>query len=185
MDAHMHITKLSLVNYRNFKNAKLLFKKGINTIIGENGSGKTNLFRAMRLLLDGSMSRSATKLSEGDFCRSLGRWHGHWIIISIEFNDIASDEASQSLFLHGVGNAEVDVVSRATYNLIFRPKANIRQGLSQLSVGDVSALNIFLDSITIDDYETVLTGKVLLILMTLSYIKKLLVTLIKLNFLNY
>ena len=48
----MHITKLSLVNYRNFKNVKFLFNKGINTIIGENGSGKTNLFRAMRLLLD-------------------------------------------------------------------------------------------------------------------------------------
>lgn len=155
----MHITKLSLVNYRNFKNVKLLFNKGINTIIGENGSGKTNLFRAIRLLLDNSMLRSATKLSEGDFCRKLGDWRGHWIIISIEFNDIATDEASQSLFLHGVGNAEDEVISRATYNLIFRPKANIRQALSQLEIGDTSALRRYLDGITIDDYETVLTGK--------------------------
>ena len=114
----MHITKLSLVNYRNFYNVKLLFNKGINTIIGENGSGKTNLFRAMRLLLDSSMPRFATKLAEGDFCRALGDWRGHWIIISLEFDDIAGDEASQSLFLHGVGNAEDEVVSRATYNLI-------------------------------------------------------------------
>lgn len=36
----MHISKLSLVNYRNFPNTKLLFQKGINTVIGENGSGK-------------------------------------------------------------------------------------------------------------------------------------------------
>jgi len=155
----MHITKLSLVNYRNFKNVKLLFNKGINTIIGENGSGKTNLFRAMRLLLDNSMSRSAIKLVEGDFCRVLGDWRGHWIIISIEFNDIAGDEASQSLFLHGVGNAEDEVVTRATYNLIFRPKANIRQALSQLPSGDVRVFKNYLDSITIDDYEAVLTGK--------------------------
>lgn len=51
----MHISKLSLVNYRNFANTKLLFQKGINTVIGENGSGKTNLFRAVRLLLDDNM----------------------------------------------------------------------------------------------------------------------------------
>lgn len=155
----MHITKLSLVNYRNFKNVKFLFNKGINTIIGENGSGKTNLFRAMRLLLDSSMPRSATKLAEGDFCRALGDWRGHWIVISIEFNDIAGDEASQSLFLHGTGNAEDEVVTRATYNLTFRPKANIRQALAQLTIGDVAALGRYLDGITIDDYETVLTGK--------------------------
>lgn len=155
----MHITKLSLVNYRNFKNVKFLFNKGINTIIGENGSGKTNLFRAIRLLLDNSMPRSANKLTEGDFCRALGSWRGHWIVISIEFNDIAADEASQSLFLHGVGNAENEVVTRATYNLIFRPKANIRQALAQLPVGNVVALKSYLDDITIDDYETVLTGK--------------------------
>jgi putative ATP-dependent endonuclease of OLD family len=155
----MHITKLSLVNYRNFSNAKLLFNKGINTIIGENGSGKTNLFRAMRLLLDSSMPRFSTKLMEGDFCRALSDWRGHWIIISLEFDDIAADEASQSLFLHGIGNAEDEVVSRATYNLIFRPKAYVRQALAQLPIGDLAALESYLDSITIDDYETVLTGK--------------------------
>ncbi|MBJ9866102.1 MULTISPECIES: ATP-dependent nuclease [Citrobacter] len=155
----MHITKLSLVNYRNFKNVKLLFNNEINTIIGENGSGKTNLFRAMRLLLDNSMPRSATKLAEGDFCRTLGNWRGHWIIISIEFSDIASDEASQSLFLHGLGNAEDEIVTRATYNLIFRPKANIRQALAQLPQGNVDALENYLDIINIDDYETILTGK--------------------------
>ena len=155
----MHITKLSLVNYRNFKNVKLLFNKGINTVIGENASGKTNLFRAIRLLLDNSMPRSATKLNENDFCRNLGNWQGHWIIISIEFNNIASDEASQSLFLHGVGNAEDNVVTRATYNLIFRPKAYARQALAQLTIGDTSALESYLADLTIDDYESVLTGK--------------------------
>lgn len=48
----MYISKVSLVNYRNFKSSNLSFKKGINTIISENGSGKTNLFKAVRLLLD-------------------------------------------------------------------------------------------------------------------------------------
>lgn len=155
----MHVTKLSLVNYRNFKNVKLLFDKGINTIIGENGSGKTNLFRAMRLLLDSSMPRSATRLLEGDFCRSLDDWRGHWIIISLEFDDIACDEASQALFLHGVGNVEDELLTKATYSLIFRPKSHIRQGLSQIQPGDRNALTSYLEQIRIEDYETCLTGK--------------------------
>ncbi|EKG2483201.1 AAA family ATPase, partial [Vibrio vulnificus] len=138
----MHISSLNLINYRNFKNVKLNFNKGINTVIGENASGKTNLFRALRLLLDNSMPRSSTKLSESDFCRALGSWKGHWIIISCEFDDISSDEASQSLFLHGNGNieGEEEIVTKATYNLIFRPKAHIRQAISTIPVGDTTAL---------------------------------------------
>lgn len=85
----MHISKLNLVNYRNFSNTELLFNKGINTVIGENGSGKTNLFRAIRLLLDDNMLRSAYKLGEKDFNRNLGPWQGHWIIISIEFEELS------------------------------------------------------------------------------------------------
>lgn len=155
----MFIRKVALVNYRNFKGANFYFDKGINTIIGENASGKTNLFRAIRLLLDSSMPRYTLKLQESDFNRSIGEWRGHWIIISAEFDDIAKDEASQSLFLHGAGNAEAEIVSRATYSLIFRPKSFIRQSLSKITSGDRSALEEIIRSITIDDYETILVGK--------------------------
>lgn len=66
----MHISRLSLRNYRNFRGATFVFKKGINTIIGENGSGKSNVFRAIRLLLDDNMRRSAILRQ---LC-SCGRW---------------------------------------------------------------------------------------------------------------
>ncbi|HCE67891.1 MAG TPA: ATP-dependent endonuclease [Geobacter sp.] len=155
----MHISKLSLVNYRNFSNTKLLFNKGINTIIGENGSGKTNLFRAIRLLLDDNMIRSAYKLDEKDFHRGLGKWQGHWIIISLVFEEISEDEAVQALFLHGAGNLAGEVIGKATYNLIFRPKYEIRFRLSQLPDGDHAGLDAILKSVTIDDYETLFTGK--------------------------
>ncbi|MEI7108609.1 AAA family ATPase [Pectobacterium versatile] len=168
----MFIKKLTLVNYRNFKKANFYFDKGINTIIGENASGKTNLFRAIRLLLDSSMPRYSLKLNEGDFNRSIGNWRGHWIIISVEFDDIAADETSQSLFLHGIGNAEDEIVSRATYSLIFRPKSFIRQDLSKINPGDINALNEVLNNITIDDYETILVGKGALDLSDSSNYKK-------------
>lgn len=102
----MHISKVQIVNYRNFSRADIQFNRGINTIIGENGSGKTNLFRAMRLLLDDNLLRMAYRLDETDFFRGLGSWRGHWIIISLEFQNVSQDEAIQSLFLHGVGNIE-------------------------------------------------------------------------------
>jgi len=155
----MHISKLSLINYRNFLNAKLSFQKGINTLIGENGSGKTNIFSAIRLLLDNSLPRAATKLSENDFCRQLGNWKGHWIIISSEFEEIAEDEVSQALFIHGIGNIGVQAVNKATYNLIFRPKAHIRKALGELPHGDQASLDSLLNQITLSDYETIFTGK--------------------------
>ncbi len=157
----MYISKVSLVNYRNFTKANFQFNKGINTILGENGSGKTNVFRAIRLLLEDSSYQFAYKLNESDFNRNIGDWRGHWIIISIEFNDISNDEAIQSLFIHGSGIIDKkDFVKRASYNLFFRPKADIRLKLSELKEGDTAGLEEILSTITINDhYETFFTGK--------------------------
>ena len=155
----MYISKVSIRNYRNFLNASFVFKKGINTIIGENGSGKTNLFRAIRLILDDNLYRYAYKLEENDFNRSLDDWKGHWIIISIEFSELSSDEAIQALFVHGAGNITDDTVDKATYNLFFRPKAEFRKRLSELDENDTTGLKQILSELTIDDYETLFTGK--------------------------
>lgn len=157
----MYISKICLVNYRSFANAKIVLNKGINTIIGENGSGKTNLFRAIRLLLEDASIQYAYKLTENDFNRKLGNnWKGHWIIISLEFSDLNKDEAIQSLFIHGAGIAEQDYVEKATYNLFFRPKADVRKKLSELSCGDKQGLKDLLSTINIQEhYETFFTGK--------------------------
>lgn len=155
----MHISRLCLVNYRNFANAKLTFRKGVNTVIGENGSGKTNLFRAIRLLLDDNMVRFSNRLDERDFNRGLKKWQGHWIIISLEFEDVSQDESIQALFLHASGIIEGDTVGRATYNLIFRPNTETRRRLSQLAPGDHAGLAALQQSLTTEDYETVFTGR--------------------------
>lgn len=155
----MHISKLQMVNYRNFGNANVVFRKGVNTIIGENGAGKTNLFRAIRLLLDDTLLRMAYRLDDRDFHRGLGDWRGHWIVISLEFDEVSQDETIQSLFLHGTGNIAGDTIGRATYNLIFRPKAATRIALSELGLGDSAGLATLRKTITLADYETVFTGK--------------------------
>ncbi|KAB0528589.1 AAA family ATPase [Pseudomonas brassicacearum] len=155
----MHISKLTLVNYRNFKNTTLRFHKGVNTIIGENGSGKSNILRAIRLLLDDTMVRAAYRLEESDFSRSLGQWQGHWIIISMEFEEISTDESVQALFLHSTATLSDTPLRKATYNLIFRPKKEIRLKLAALDIFDEDKLAEIRSGITIDDYETIFTGR--------------------------
>lgn len=156
----MHISKLTLINYRNFANATLRFNKGVNTIIGENGAGKSNVLRAIRLMLDDNMVRASYKLNEMDFYRGLGSWRGHWIIISVELEEISADEAVQALFAHGTGVGPVDgAVGQATYNLIFRPNKQIRMKLASLAAFDVTGMNAILEEVTIDDYETLFTGR--------------------------
>ncbi|WP_370681993.1 AAA family ATPase [Comamonas sp. GB3 AK4-5] len=155
----MHISKLTLVNYRNFKNTNLTFQRGVNTIIGENGAGKSNILRAIRLLLDDNMVRAAYRLEESDFSRALDQWKGHWIIISMEFENLSPDEAVQALFLHGTAGIHAGPISKATYNLIFRPKKEIRLKLAALEDFDNAGLKAIRDGITIDDYETIFTGR--------------------------
>ena len=154
----MHISKLSIRNYRNFKNVIFRFRKGVNTLIGENGSGKTNAFYAMRLLIDDSLSRRAIQLRESDFNRALDDWKGHWVIISLDFEELDTSEGCQ-IIRHNAGHMTGD--NTGTYTYIYRPKKEIRKRLFDNSTADDPEEEIedIVDSITIDDYECIFTGK--------------------------
>jgi predicted ATP-dependent endonuclease of OLD family len=156
----MHISKLSIRNYRNFRSISLSLNKGINTIIGENGSGKTNLLNAIRLLVDNSLPRSL-RFYEIDFNRSISSWRGHWIILQIEFDDLDLGDEFQALVVHRTGEIEEDS-KKGSYSLFFRPKKEIREKLYQYSCVDdkeQNGLNEILNQISIFDYEIVFNGR--------------------------
>lgn len=46
----MKINRLELYNFRNYNKQEIVFGKGVNFLIGENGSGKTNLLEAIYFL---------------------------------------------------------------------------------------------------------------------------------------
>lgn len=153
----MYISKVAVRNFRNFNNVIFKFKNGVNTLIGENGSGKTNIFYALRLLLDDNLPNKARKLQEDDFNRKLkDEWKGHWIVIQAEFDELNPDEEAQSLAYHRIGTVTQE--NKGAYIMYFRPKRSIRvelYNLSQQHPKDVNKIKDRLSMITIDDYETV------------------------------
>lgn len=151
----MHIKALTIRNFRNFQKDKFHFCKGINTLIGENGSGKTNVFYALRLLLDENMPRKI-QLSGLDFNRALGDWRGHWIVISIEFDELVDDEDCKILAVHAVGDKDGQ---GGRYSLFFRPNLEIRKRLFEYSEQEdktVEGLQALLETVTEEEYEAVL-----------------------------
>ena len=47
----MYISEIEIKGFRNFKEAKVPFHEGVNVIIGHNNTGKSNLLRALGLVL--------------------------------------------------------------------------------------------------------------------------------------
>lgn len=151
----MHISSLSIRNFRNFRSAKLKFTKGINTIIGENGSGKTNLFYALRILLDNTLPRYIS-FYETDFNRSLGTWKGHWLIISVVFEELDANEEAQAIAIQACG--QMDQESKGSYSVYFRPKYELRRKIYDYSLREdkcPKGLEDILTQISLADYETV------------------------------
>lgn len=63
----MYISKIHIKGYRNFKDQVIEFHEGINVIIGPNNAGKSNLLRALDLVLNTDTSKRLTLF---DFCRN-------------------------------------------------------------------------------------------------------------------
>ncbi|WP_339293438.1 AAA family ATPase [Paenibacillus sp. FSL W8-0187] len=153
----MHISSLRIRNFRNFQKANFIFNEGVNTIIGANGSGKTNALFALRLIIDDSLPRSSTNLLDTDFNRSLLNWRGHWIVISIHFDNLTNDDSSQALVFQGTHT----INNSGSLNLYFRPKYEVRKKLFEMSqeLAEEEQFSDYLSSLKINQYESVLYGR--------------------------
>jgi len=151
----MYINSLRIRNFRNFKSANFYFTNGINTVIGENGSGKTNLFYALRILIDDTLPRYIN-FNTNDFNRSLGNFAGHWIIISVFFNELDASEEAQALAVQSIGHMNTATIG--SYSVYFRPKYQFRKELYDYSLTpgkNQAELQLLLAKITLENYETV------------------------------
>ena len=53
----MYLESINIAGYRNFIDTTIMFNEGINVIIGHNNAGKTNLLKALSLVMESKASR--------------------------------------------------------------------------------------------------------------------------------
>ena len=142
---------MQLRNFRNFNKSRFLFQKGINVIIGENDSGKTNALHAIRLVLDKHMNWYEKEITENLFSETLIDWHGQIIVISLRFSEIDTSKEDQSMLKYITGNKD----GEGSLTWFCLPDSSIRKKLSEAK--SKTELEAILDSITIDSYSAITT----------------------------
>lgn len=148
----MYIEEIRIRNFKNFKSEKILLHSGVNVILGENDSGKTNLLQAIRLVLDKKMSWYERDIKEEFFSHCLPEWRGHIIIISIIFNELRYDNEFESMLRYETMTPS----NKGAISLFIIPKGNVRASLyGQHNPEDLKEK---LNKITIDDYEMIYTA---------------------------
>ena len=83
----MFISRLFIKNFRNLRHLDVEIGQGVTCFIGENNSGKTNLFYALRLVLDGNISAQRRRLQPEDLAAGLTFAKPEHVLISVEFSD--------------------------------------------------------------------------------------------------
>lgn len=116
----MHIQKITIKNFRNFSDFTISFTEGFQTIVGENNIGKSNLYRAIRIVLDKELSYKDRLLNEKDFHCYKTLQVDDWIMISIDF---FGDNLSSFPILHSIKTS--DKTARVTY--LFAHKSKIEE----------------------------------------------------------
>ena len=119
----MHISRIVISGFRNFHGLDLPDLPASNVIVGENGTGKSNLLHALRLVLDPSLPDTARQMSAEDFWDGLDApFDGNEITVTVELTDFEGDTAAMALlgdYLVATGPK----VARLTYSYRPRPLA--------------------------------------------------------------
>jgi putative ATP-dependent endonuclease of the OLD family len=137
----MFISRLFVKNFRNLRHLDVEIGQSVTCFIGENNSGKTNLFHALRLVLDGNVSVQRRRLQPEDLAAGLTFATPEHVLISIEFSDFAGRPNEEALpFTAVLENGK----ARLSYR--FRPKATVRDTLEQIPEGEP------IPKLKIDDY---------------------------------
>ncbi|WP_198947451.1 AAA family ATPase [Megasphaera sp. ASD88] len=163
----LFLNYLQIVNYKNLSSTCFSFTEGVNTVIGENDSGKSNAMTALRILLDDTYYYNTKRLKENDFSDLLGNWKGHWIILSAVFGKITSEdkktevcagivpEREDEAFLKSYIKSGADNIG--IISLFIRPQKQVRKKLSEIT--DMVEFENERNKIKLSDYEFYYTSR--------------------------
>lgn len=114
----MHISRLIVRNYRNLEYVDVGLSAGLNVAVGDNGSGKSNLVKAIRLLLDPTISSQGRDLGPEDFFEGCGGPNrASHVFVAAEFSYDPANEQERNLAINLLCGE--DAVPRLVYR--FRP----------------------------------------------------------------
>ena len=115
----MHIAKIEIMNFRNFKTLTVAGLGPAAVIIGANNVGKSNLLHALRLVLDPLMSDAERMLRAEDFWDGLNApFLGQEIRVVVELHGFEDDDAGKAALASCMVEGE-PLTGRLTY--VYRP----------------------------------------------------------------
>ncbi|KIV58373.1 chromosome segregation protein SMC [Aneurinibacillus migulanus] len=142
----MFISQINIQNFRNFKgdNNVVEFNEGINIIIGHNNSGKSNLLKALDLVLNVGSSK---KLSVDDFNKEVSiaelREKPPKVSITVTFSESANEpEFSEDLVTVSTWLTELKSPYKAQLTYVFylpeKEEAEYKREMSLLSSSNIN-----------------------------------------------
>ncbi len=140
----MYISHIKIQGFRNFKNTEIDFNDGLNVLIGHNNAGKTNLLKALQLVIEPHYRYR--RLNTYDFCREISlndlKAHSPSITISltIKNSELSYNEQEEDLRIVANWLTELENGYEAMLSYrFFLPAEKEEEYLSALA--DVNDLN--------------------------------------------
>ncbi|KRA03403.1 ATP-dependent endonuclease [Achromobacter sp. Root565] len=133
----MRISRISVENYANFENVNFATDDSL-VIVGENKAGKSNLLRALRLVLDPMLPDRDRQLGLEHFWDGLGDAKlGATVKVVVEITDFEDNDNLLTVLGGSLVGTESPVVARLTY--MYRPKAAL-EGAAPKTLADYEFL---------------------------------------------
>lgn len=125
----MRICRIAIDNYANFQQVDFATDDSL-VVVGENKAGKSNLLRALRLVLDPMLPERDRQLGLEHFWDGLGDTKlGATVKVVVEFTDFEDNDNLLATLGGSLVDTETPVVARLTY--LYRPKAALKGELPQ------------------------------------------------------
>lgn len=116
----MRLGRVTISGFRNFRELELTDLPSTLVIVGENGTGKSNLLHALRLVLDPSLPDAVRQLDAEDFWDGFDApFNGNTVMVSADLMDFEGDERAMAL-LSDYLVAASPMVARLTF--AYRPR---------------------------------------------------------------
>jgi putative ATP-dependent endonuclease of OLD family len=139
----LYVEQIVIRNFRGIKSADIRLRPGLNVLVGRNGSGKSTVLQALRILLDQTLGRQARALNESDIYGNEKFAGPANVVIAARFAGFGDSTREKQLRLRFIAE---DKNSSAWLLFRFRPKLEARNRIKE---GEQKPSDL-----TLKDYES-------------------------------